>query len=180
MRIAICDDNSMDLKAMREVFRRVAPAYTLDSFSDSRKLLDTIAGGTSYDLLFLDILMPGITGMELAREVGRIAPDMPVVFLTDSDAYAMMLCYRDLIALRKANPWLYNSAVAGEVLEGSAIAAGFTEDGKLVGYLVANPNEEPMTVTLPEGAFEALWGAEGEFTGSLAVEGKTAVLLKVK
>ena len=89
MRIAICDDNSMDLKAMREVFRRVAPAYTLDSFSDSRKLLDTIAGGTSYDLLFLDILMPGITGMELAREVGRIAPDMPVVFLTDSDAYAV-------------------------------------------------------------------------------------------
>jgi len=33
--------------------------------------------------------MPGITGMELAREVGRIAPDMPVVFLTDSDAYAV-------------------------------------------------------------------------------------------
>ena len=89
MRVAICDDSSMDLKAMREVFRRVAPAYTLDSFSDSRKLLDTIAGGTSYDLLFLDILMPGITGMELAREVGRIAPDMPVVFLTDSDAYAV-------------------------------------------------------------------------------------------
>ena len=89
MRIAICDDNSVDLNAIREVFRRVAPAYTLDSFSDSRKLLDTIAGGTSYDLLFLDILMPGITGMELAREVGRIAPDMPVVFLTDSDAYAV-------------------------------------------------------------------------------------------
>jgi HD-GYP domain len=33
--------------------------------------------------------MPGITGMELAREVGRIAPDMPVVFLTDSEAYAV-------------------------------------------------------------------------------------------
>ena len=98
----------------------------------------------------------------------------------DSDAYAMMLYYKDLIALRKANPWLYNSAVAGEVLEGSAIAASFTEDGKLVGYLVANPNEAPMTVDLPEGTFEALWGAAGDFTGSLTVEGKTAVLLKVK
>ena len=99
---------------------------------------------------------------------------------TDSDAYTMMLYYKDLIALRKANPWLYNSAVAGEVLEGSAIAASFTEDGKLVGYLVANPNEAPMTVDLPEGAFEALWGAAGDFTGSLTVEAKTAVLLKVK
>ena len=99
---------------------------------------------------------------------------------TDSDAYAMMLYYKDLIALRKANPWLYNSAVAGEVLEGSAIAASFTEDGKLVGYLVANPNEAPMTVDLPEGTFEALWGATGDFTSSLTVEAKTAVLLKVK
>ncbi len=94
---------------------------------------------------------------------------------TDSDAYAMMLYYKDLIALRKANPWLYNSAVAGEVLEGSAIAASFTEDGKLVGYLVANPNEAPMTVDLPEGTFEALWGATGDFTSSLTVEAKTAV-----
>lgn len=102
------------------------------------------------------------------------------VLTLDSDAYAMMLYYKDLIALRKANPWLYNSAVAGEVLEGSAVAASFTEDGKLAGYLVANPSEAPMTVDLPEGAFEALWGAAGDFTGFLTVEGKTAVLLKVK
>jgi DNA-binding LytR/AlgR family response regulator len=33
--------------------------------------------------------LPGITGMELAREAGRIAPDLPVVFLTDSEAYAV-------------------------------------------------------------------------------------------
>ena len=70
--------------------------------------------------------------------------------------------------------------MAGEVLEGSAIAASFTEDGKLVGYLVANPGDAPMTVDLPEGTFEALWGATGDFTGSLTVEAKTAVLLKVK
>ena len=98
----------------------------------------------------------------------------------DSDVYAMMLYYRDLIALRKANPWLFNGTVAGEVLEGSAIAASFTEDGKLIGYLVANPNDAPMTANLPEGTWEALWGATGDFSGTLTVEGKTAVLLKVK
>lgn len=89
MRIGICDDNKSDLNAMHEVFRRVAPNHTVDAFSDGRKLLDAICGGTAYDLLFLDILMPGITGMELAREIGRIAPDTPVVFLTDSEAYAV-------------------------------------------------------------------------------------------
>ena len=89
MRIAVCDDNSIDLKAIREVFRRVAPAHTLDIFSEGSKLLDAISGGRSYDLLFLDIIMPEITGMELARKIAVIAPDTPVVFLTDSDAYAV-------------------------------------------------------------------------------------------
>ena len=98
----------------------------------------------------------------------------------DSDAYVMMGYYRDLIALRKANPWLYNSKVAGEVLAGNAIAASYTEDGKLIGYLVANPGETAMTVTLPEGTWTALWGTVGDFAGSLTVEGKTAVLLKLR
>ena len=98
----------------------------------------------------------------------------------DTDAYAMMLYYRDLIALRKANPWLYNSTVTGEVLEGNAIAASYTEDGKLVGYLVANPDDKPMTATLPAGDWTALWGAEGDCTGTLTVPAKTAVLLKTK
>ena len=89
MRIAICDDNSVDLNAMREVFHRTAPEHVVEAYSDGRKLLDAIAGGRAYDLLFLDIIMPGITGMELAREAGRIAPDLPVVFLTDSEAYAL-------------------------------------------------------------------------------------------
>jgi DNA-binding LytR/AlgR family response regulator len=89
MRIAICDDNSVDLNAMREVFHRTAPEHVVEAYSDGRKLLDAIAGGRAYDLLFLDIIMPGITGMELAREAGRIAPDLPVVFLTDSEAYAV-------------------------------------------------------------------------------------------
>ena len=97
-----------------------------------------------------------------------------------SDAYNMMLTYRELIALRKANPWLYNSDVTGELLEGNAIAATYTEDGKVVGYLVANPADAPMTVTLPAGDWTALWGADGDFTGTLTVPAKTAVLLKTK
>ena len=98
----------------------------------------------------------------------------------DSEQYAMMLTYAKLIALRKANPWLYDGTVTGEVLEGSAIAASYTEDGKLVGYLVANPDEKPMTATLPAGDWTALWGVTGDFTGSITVPGKTAVLLKNK
>ena len=89
MRVGICDDNTNELKAMQALFRRAAPDYNVDIYSDGGALLRAVSEGTGYDLLFLDILMPQITGMELARELHRIAPDTPVVFLTDSDAYAV-------------------------------------------------------------------------------------------
>ena len=70
--------------------------------------------------------------------------------------------------------------VADQAGLGTTAGATYVENGKVVGYLVANPDEKPMTVTLPAGEWEALWGAAGDFTGTLTVEGKTAVLLKVK
>lgn len=89
MRIGICDDNRIDLKAMQEVISCVAPEHVVDSFSEGKELLGTILKGTVYDLLFLDIIMPELNGMDLAREAGRITPETQVVFLTDSDAYAV-------------------------------------------------------------------------------------------
>lgn len=89
MRIGICDDNITDLNAMEKLFQRSAPEYRIDTYSDSITLLSAIKAGAEYDLLFLDIIMPMLSGMELAREISKIAPEIPIVFLTDSDAYAV-------------------------------------------------------------------------------------------
>ena len=89
MRIAICDDNETDLKAMAKLFRLTAPDHSMDLFSDSAALLSAVSEGAGYHLLFLDILMPGMNGMELARRIRQISPKTKVVFLTDSDAYAV-------------------------------------------------------------------------------------------
>ena len=89
MRIGICDDNVRDLEAMREMLCAVSPKDTVDVYSDGGALLDTVSKGISYDLLFLDIIMPRLSGIELSKEISEIAPEIPVVFLTDSDAYAV-------------------------------------------------------------------------------------------
>ena len=62
-------------------------------------------------------------GLDLLRSLSGFSPTVEPESFADSDAYAMMLYYKDLIALRKANPWLYDGAVSGEVLEDSTIAA---------------------------------------------------------
>lgn len=89
MRIGVCDDNRNDLAAMLRMLHHMAPEQAVDSFPDGRKLLAAISGGVCYDLLFLDILMPGLNGIALAREIHELVPETPVVFLTDSEAYAV-------------------------------------------------------------------------------------------
>ena len=89
MRIGICDDNENDLKAMAELFRHMAPDHRIDLFSDSAELLSAVSDGVIYHLLFLDIIMPGMNGMELARQICQISPKTKIVFLTDSAAYAL-------------------------------------------------------------------------------------------
>jgi two-component system, NtrC family, sensor kinase len=45
--------------------------------------LASIDSGEEFDLLFTDIIMPGgMNGLELAREVRRRIPTMPIIFTT--------------------------------------------------------------------------------------------------
>ena len=89
MRIGLCDDNKADLEAMHGTICHTGPDLVPDSYSDSTELLSAIKSGIRYDLLFLDILMPGLSGMELAWEISRISPDTSIVFLTDSTDFAV-------------------------------------------------------------------------------------------
>jgi DNA-binding LytR/AlgR family response regulator len=42
-----------------------------------------------FDLLLLDILMPGVTGMEAAKEIRLTDSEIPIIFLTSSREYAV-------------------------------------------------------------------------------------------
>jgi CheY-like chemotaxis protein len=38
-----------------------------------------------YDVVVTDVLMPGITGFELAKQVHAVRPNLPVIFITAND-----------------------------------------------------------------------------------------------
>ena len=44
---------------------------------------------TSPDVAFLDIRMPGLSGIEVARALGELSPRTQVVFVTAYDQYAI-------------------------------------------------------------------------------------------
>ncbi len=95
IRIAICDDNEMELsrtKVMCSVYavRNPELEIQLTTFQDPVELMDIIRNQhDAFDILLLDIYMPKLTGMELAREVHELAEQCQLIFLTTSREHAI-------------------------------------------------------------------------------------------
>jgi DNA-binding response OmpR family regulator len=58
-----------------------AEGYTVVAAGDGRKGLD-LATGTHWDLVVLDLLLPGLNGLQVLRELHRTKPELPVVILS--------------------------------------------------------------------------------------------------
>ncbi|MFV0342558.1 MAG: LytR/AlgR family response regulator transcription factor [Anaerocolumna sp.] len=92
MHIAVCDDNTRELSSISsllENYRRERDcSITYEAFHSATELLETMRV-RRFDLLFLDILMPGVTGMEAAKEIRCTDSEIPIIFLTSSREFAV-------------------------------------------------------------------------------------------
>lgn len=94
---------------------------------------------------------------------------------SDEDALAMTKWYKDLIALRKANPFIGNSHVSCNILDGNVIEALYHYDGMLKGYALFNPNEQPIHHSLPHGQWKVLLQGQDFALENCMIEGKAIV-----
>lgn len=92
MRIAICDDDAAFLDEARRAVRawseREGVAVDIRCCADGDELL-SLCGRSRQDLVLLDIVMPGISGMDVARELRASSESMRIAFLTSSPEYAV-------------------------------------------------------------------------------------------
>ncbi|MDE7365927.1 MAG: LytTR family DNA-binding domain-containing protein [Lachnospiraceae bacterium] len=92
-RIAICDDEAYFLQYEKrliiEYMERCGYDYKIDSFSSGKELLELKEGIQQYHILFLDIYMEEIDGMETARQIRRFSETTYLVFVTAFVTYAV-------------------------------------------------------------------------------------------
>lgn len=90
MRFAVCDDEEKFRVQARNMIDKLAGSLDVivDVYEDGRALLDAF-DKNPYDVLFLDIEMPAMDGITLARKLRERSDNIYIVFLTGHVEYAL-------------------------------------------------------------------------------------------
>ncbi|MGL5820107.1 MAG: LytR/AlgR family response regulator transcription factor [Sarcina sp.] len=95
--IAICDDEKVYSDAILDILSECAKFISFktkfDVYNSSEELLEVLEENPlKYSILFVDILMPGLTGVELSQRIKRLNENIYIIFITSTkdfifDAY---------------------------------------------------------------------------------------------
>jgi two-component system, OmpR family, response regulator MprA len=84
MKILVVDDE----RAVRDSLKRALEleGYEIELAADGREALYRLDGNSQPDAIILDVLMPGIDGLEVCRRIRASGSSVPVLMLTARDA----------------------------------------------------------------------------------------------
>ena len=92
LKIAVCDDDNGELSLITALLEQYQAqkhiAAHIELFHNAIELMEALRS-TNYQLLLLDILMPGFTGIQAARELRTFDSETKIIFLTSSPEFAV-------------------------------------------------------------------------------------------
>ena len=78
LRILVVDDNPLILMSMSRFLKKIALVKTV---STAEEALDVIKE-QHYDLCFLDVTLPGMTGLDAMKFINELSPNTKVAIMT--------------------------------------------------------------------------------------------------
>ena len=86
IRIAVCDDQEIVCENVRKmILNEEEDRYEVDLFRSGKELLEA---GRKYDILFLDIDMPGMDGIMTAKEIRKTDKQVEIINIANYGGYA--------------------------------------------------------------------------------------------
>ena len=94
LRIAICDDEAQYVQQIKNFVQEYLHGHPelsgqIDSFSLGRELLYQAEESGGFDLYLLDIIMPGLNGIQTGRQLRQLGDGGEIIYLTTSPDYAV-------------------------------------------------------------------------------------------
>ena len=90
MKICICDDDCFAVREIRnllEPFRTEDDGFDISDFSCGEDLIEFYKNGGCFDIVFIDIEMGGINGVEAAETIREFAPETIIIFVSSHSSY---------------------------------------------------------------------------------------------
>jgi two-component system LytT family response regulator len=87
MRVIVVDDEQLAIDRAKRVLQKEGIS-DIDSTTEPLKAIEMISS-CKYDIAFLDISMPVMSGLELAQRISDISSDIFIVFATAYEQYAL-------------------------------------------------------------------------------------------
>ncbi|EOR28190.1 Response regulator of the LytR/AlgR family protein [Clostridium sartagoforme AAU1] len=89
VRIAVCDDQDIFQETIKNKLKLLCKKESMDveidCYSSGKELLEYLKRDVCiYDILFLDILMDDINGIETARRIRSFDSRIQIIFITSS------------------------------------------------------------------------------------------------
>ncbi|WP_369283009.1 LytR/AlgR family response regulator transcription factor [Oscillibacter sp. GMB15532] len=93
LQIAVCDDNIDELSNMVQLIDLYRTSRNLNCdhavFPNGFELVSALEKGKRFDIYCLDIMMPGFTGIDAAKEIRTFDKTAPILFFTSSPEFAL-------------------------------------------------------------------------------------------
>lgn len=93
LHVAIVDDDEKIADLMKSFLKQYTDerktVFSVECYSDPADFLSVYGNGDCYDMIFLDIELPGMNGMDVARKIRDIDIDVALVFVTNMRQYAI-------------------------------------------------------------------------------------------
>lgn len=91
--IAICDDDitaAGDIEQeLKKISKKMGISIEIDVFGDGKDIADEIYSGERYDIIYLDIEMKKLNGLETAKLIRNIDKIVKIIYVTSHTGYAI-------------------------------------------------------------------------------------------
>jgi DNA-binding NarL/FixJ family response regulator len=84
LKILLVEDSTLFRQTFREALRRTFPSLLIEEAADAEEGLEKAIRFLP-DLLFVDVRLPGESGLELTKKIKKRYPEMTIVILTHHD-----------------------------------------------------------------------------------------------
>jgi len=147
LKILVADDHAIVRRGVKQILADSHDLVDYDEASNGQEALDK-ALQNDYDVVLLDISMPGKSGLEVLRELGSQKPGLPVLILTmhSEQDYAMRVLRQGASGYitKQSAPEELMTAILRVASGGKYVSPSLAED--MVSYLKIGKEKQPHGV----------------------------------